>query len=211
MDRKTDSDRTDGSTDSANAQTGHADVPSDSAERPGGVSRRRVLAGIGATAAAMGLAGCEGANPLSGDNSGSGGGGDGGGGGGGGGDLGDPDGSVGENPIGGLAIVGLESYVSDGSEAFVNEGDWAVDVTLENTGGQETALMEYSYQLTLYDDAGNDLGAMTGAGSMGGDSVAPGETGTLTLWDGSDNNPDDVARYEVSVECDGFDEGVYCE
>jgi hypothetical protein len=176
---------TGGSDGSTVRKTTHVESGSDHA-----ASRRRVLAASGAVATA-GLAGCSGF--LGGD-----------GGSGGNEQFTQEDmGSVATNSVDGIEIVGWTSETLE--ESF------QVTVTVRNTGDQTTGLIDYGYSLTLYDESGSKLpprGLL--ARSTAGD-VGSGETGDLRLDITGMENPDAVAEYEISVECDGFSDGVYCQ
>jgi hypothetical protein len=176
---------------------------------PSRPTRRRVLATLGTTAAAVGLAGC---SDSGGEGSPTGGGGAGDGdGGGNGGSLGDSKGSVGTNAVAELEITGLESYVSDGSGMMANEGNFAVDVTVKNAGDQQTSIMEYDYSVSATGEDGEPIEMRISYGMTGGSEVAPGEAKTITISDSSEEDTPPVASYEVSIECGAFAEGAYCE
>ncbi len=152
------------------------------------LSRRRLLAGVG-TVVAVGLAGCQGGD-----------------GGGGGGDLGDTDGSVGTNEVGSLEVTGLDSDI-DPSEVPVGNAKWATEITITNTGDQETQLMEYDYAVST----GSGSALSTGAVNLGGDTVRPGESNSLTLYVPERRGPETIDSYVLSISCGSFAEGVYCE
>ena len=154
------------------------------------LSRRRVLAATG-VATAAGLAGCSGI--LGGD----------GGSGGSESFTQEESGSVGENTVDGIEIVGWTSETLD--ESF------QVTATVRNSGNETTGLIDYDFSLALYDDSGSEIptsGIL--ARSTAGD-IGSGETGELRLDITGMDNPDAVSTYEISVTCDTFSDGVYCE
>lgn len=126
-------------------------------------------------------------------------------------DLGDPAGSVGGVGPAGLSIIGLDSHVGAQGES---EGDWVTDITVENTGDQETELINYNYELVLTGQNGETL--YDGLATIYGEGqAAPGESATVTI--AVDANVDqevefgDVASYEVSLICSSFVDSTYCE
>lgn len=128
-------------------------------------------------------------------------------------DLGDPDGAVGEIVPDELDIVELNSRV--GSESTV-EGVWVTDVTVENTGDQQTAVDEYTYRVTLRDDSGSELYSGFARGLFPNDQpteIASGETTTfiVSAEPPEEGDPDEVASYEVSITCEIGADGVYCD
>lgn len=152
-------------------------------------TRRRILAGAGA-ATATGLAGCSGI--LGGD-----------GGNGGGSEFTQEDsGSVDSNEVGELEIVGWTSEVADGS--------FQVTVTIRNTGSESTPLIDYGYELMMYDGDGSPL-ARGGINARSSHRVDSGATGEVPLSSTGLSDPEAVERYEISLECDAFSDGVYCE
>jgi hypothetical protein len=119
------------------------------------------------------------------------------------GDSGGPTRSA-ESDVDGLAVESAE-YVSGGE-------NFSVRVTVVNTGDQETDIMEYGYQLTVFDGADEDISTSTTSyGTTNETTAPPGESATLTASRQVDGSPDDVARFELVVSCDSaFAEGVYC-
>jgi hypothetical protein len=151
--------------------------------------RRTVLASCSAVVAA-GIAGCGGSSG-SGDSGTTDGGGSGGS---------DVPGEIARNEVSGIEVTDHYSTV---------ESDiWAVEMTVENTGDQETNLDEYSYGVTPYDSEGNAL-SQGGGSASGTIRIAPGETATVIVFGPTDVSESDVARYEAVIGC--FDgRGVYC-
>lgn len=107
--------------------------------------------------------------------------------------------------VDGLAVEG--TTVTDSGDQF------AVDVTLQNTGEQTTDIFDYGYELTVYDGNGAEItGNGSGQGSINDTEIEPGESATITVRTDVDGSVDAVARYELVVNCSGmFVEGVYCE
>ena len=126
-------------------------------------------------------------------------------------DLGDPAGSLGAGGVEGLTITSLDSHIGS-SGTF--DGAWVTDITVENTGDQETELREYSYELVLYDGSDTVLSEGRARLRVVGDTViSPGDSKTFPIAVSPDPmsvDPDQVARYEVSISC-RFADGVYCE
>lgn len=155
------------------------------AERGLSTSRRALLATAG-TAAAVGLAGC--------------------------GILGDGD-SGGDSPGGSNQTIeseveGLE--ITDASSE-VSQGTFRVTLTVENTGGEDTGILDYSYRLTLYDGDGAGL-SFRGVSAANVDGFLDDDTGRVRLEPAElEGSPEDVARYDARIVCDGFADGVYCE
>lgn len=117
--------------------------------------------------------------------------------------------STAESAVAELRITDHEEHTPPGSDP---ETDYSVLLTVDNTGDQATDLSEYTYEIHLYDDAGNDITPAKRA-TRNWDEPGPGASGEITvqgLFGDSDHSPDDVARYEITLTCDGFDEGVYC-
>lgn len=128
-------------------------------------------------------------------------------------DLGDPDGVVGEIVPDGLDIVALNSRT--GTESTV-EGAWVTDVTVENTGDQQTEIDGYTYRLELRDDSGNELYDGFARELYPNDQpteIGPGEQSMLiTSAEPPDEvGPDEVGNYGVSITCELSADGVYCE
>ena len=115
------------------------------------------------------------------------------------------DGEVASNAIPELVVVGLESQVSD---------VFSVTVTLENTGDERTSAMNYTYALALFDDAGDELDRVVGNNANLGAGMGPGQQGTVIVTPQFyEGGPEDVARYELTVDCsgrEGDERGVYC-
>lgn len=125
-------------------------------------------------------------------------------------DTGPARGQVVSNTVDGIEVVGLESEVGtkNGSKQF------SVDVTVENTGQETTDPTDYTYEIALFDASGSELstrGLSTAA--FGRRDVGNGGRVTITLTPMLESAaPDDVARYELSVNCSGMRaDGVYCD
>lgn len=91
------------------------------------------------------------------------------------------------------------------------QGRFPVTVTVRNNGDQETNAEEYVYDYAVFDAGGSDITGGTSA-TADNPTIAPGETTEVLLTVIVDGDPDDVASYEVTLNCDStFAEGVYCE
>ncbi|ELZ13708.1 hypothetical protein C479_02646 [Halovivax asiaticus JCM 14624] len=126
--------------------------------------------------------------------------------------LGDVDieGELVGNSVDGLEVVDHQPYEADGHSTVV-DGAFSLIVTVENTGEQEIDLLGYTYSLSLYDASGSVIseGASTRSLEYG---VSAGEIGAVETWSGNGAMAENVARYELSLTCDGmFADGVYCE
>lgn len=126
-------------------------------------------------------------------------------------DYGDPAGSVSEVAPAELSIVGLDSHAGSQEDT---DRDWVTDITVENTGDQETSLINYSYELVLTGEDGETL--YDGLATIFGEGqAAAGESATVTIAVSS--NADEevafeaVASYEVSLICSSRIESAYCE
>ena|GEM_PF-7104655 len=107
-----------------------------------------------------------------------------------------------ENTLTGLEFVSFERIPNDTAVAFIT--------TIRNTGSSDTNLMQYNYEMTLYDSDGNVIDG--NGGFSQGDDVPAGESGTIRIFQGSLDDADAVARAEVITNCDGLtSDGVYCE
>ena len=124
-------------------------------------------------------------------------------------DLGDSGGSV-ENGVDGLTVVGLETFVGN-ETTFVGDGDWAVRVEVENDGETSTEPLGYTYEVTAYDESGDEIeSGLTSAGTHA-QSLEPGESGVVILQPTESFDPERVDSYEVEVSCGVADDGAYCE
>jgi hypothetical protein len=126
-------------------------------------------------------------------------------------DLGDPAGSVGEVAPAELSITGLDSHPGSQEET---DGEWVTDVTAENTGDQETSLINYNYELVLTGEDGETL--YDGLATIFGEGqAAAGESATVTIAVSSNADEEvafeDVASYQVSLICASFVDSAYCE
>ncbi len=178
---------------------------------------RRVGSALAATGA-IGIAGCTGDG--SGDGGGNGGDGNGEGGDGNGGATttvagageyeNDERGSVAENTVDELAIVGHTAEVREPMTS--SDPRFVVTIAVKNLGDQETELFDYNYVLRLFDDEGTKLGDARAVqfNVGGGTTVAPGKTTEIGLHLQQTEDPGAVARYEIVLNC-GFEDGVYCE
>lgn len=121
-------------------------------------------------------------------------------------DDGEPVGEVVDNAVEELEITDWSARIDDMNNDFV------VTLSIENTGDQATELVDYWYVITLYDAEGTEI--PNGGNSQSGSEktyARPGEVGALdvAVWVENDN-PEDVARYEIAMNCT-LSDGVYCE
>lgn len=87
----------------------------------------------------------------------------------------------------------------------------SVTATVENTGDRTTSVIDYTYDVALYDADGNELQGSGMSASAVGSELGPGERTDVTLTPMFDGSPEDVARYELSLTCEGsLADGVYC-
>ena len=108
-----------------------------------------------------------------------------------------------------LAIVDHQPDFAPGSQ----DQDFGVVLTIENNGDQQADIIDYSYELTPYDDDDNDISGMTAGFKLTDDEtgtgMSPGGRGSVMATTSLGPSRDEVARYEVTLDC-GFD-GTYCE
>lgn len=152
----------------------------------GPCSRRRLLAGAGATAVA-GLAGCSGilgGGDDSGDDS-----------------VGGSDQTI-RSEVDGLEITDATSEI--------RQAAFTVTLTVENTGGEDTGILDYSYRLTLYDSEGSEI-QFRGTSARNLDGFFDDDTGRVRLEPAWDGDPERIDSYDARIVCDGFADGVYCE
>ncbi|RXK51320.1 hypothetical protein [Halorientalis pallida] len=177
--------------------------------RGGPITRRRVLATAG-VATGGALAGCTGdsggGTPTDDGDDGN--------------DDSDDDGGTptdtGPQMSGGIEVAGestVDPLVVDGLERQGgNENKVVIVTTVRNAGEQTTDIVEYSYDLVLFDADGAEMGTNTGFGTTGDTEVAPGEAATINVSKSVEGDVSAVARAEVTLSCEGmFAEGVYCE
>lgn len=146
------------------------------------VSRRRLLGAVGATAAA-GLAGCSGI--LGGD---------------GGGDDGSGSGPENvRNEVDGIEVTEVTEQSSGGQYSIV--------VTLRNTGGEDAGVLDFDYDLTLYDESGSEIQTM-GTAAANRDGFFDGNPGKVELVPQMQAEASAVDSFELVVRCD---DGPYCQ
>lgn len=157
--------------------------------RQGGVSRRRLLAATAATIATAGLAGCSGVL-----------GGDGGG-----------DGNSTDGDSGGGGMANVQNEVSGIEITDVtrqsNSGRFTLMVSLENTGGEDTGVLDFDYVVTLYDASGSQI-EMMGTSAANRDGFYDGDSGTVQVTPQTQASASDIDSYELVVRCD---DGPYCQ
>jgi len=114
-------------------------------------------------------------------------------------------GSVAENSVDGLEIVGLTGETGD--------DDYTATVTVRNTVSQTTDIFNYNYDLILYDeDESEIMGGVTGTVPTGPTEIGPDEEGMIDLNRGTEETNAEVAMFEILLNCDApFADGVYCE
>ena len=118
-----------------------------------------------------------------------------------------------------LAIVAHQpdlTYFDETSTYNFDTGDqpFPVKLLIENNGDQQTDAGDYYYDLTPYDDEGNDISLAT-EGSVPfeggtGTGMSPGGRGSVVAWSSVAGFPSQVARYELTLKC-SVRGGVYCE
>lgn len=113
-------------------------------------------------------------------------------------------GSVAENTVEELVIVDWESQSPGEIEAY------PVAITVRNTGDQETNLINYNLELTVYDDSDTDISDSYSGFSAVESTVAPGSEQEVTISTGVSGQLEDVARYEITLNCEMGAGGVYC-
>jgi hypothetical protein len=123
-------------------------------------------------------------------------------------DLGDPDGSVGENTIDELVVMALDSFGADGHEEAPQDR-FTVEVTLGNNGEQATDLGNYTYSLDVTTNEGDTVDLRIKTANLSGE-VPPGETGTIAIWDYYPATLNYYESYKVNIDCSDGAGGVYC-
>lgn len=114
-----------------------------------------------------------------------------------------------------LAIVETESEVlPDDSTAEVDR-NYLVTTTIENQGEETTYLLDYNYDMTIYDSEGAEMDHL-GIGQQTVDmsaQVGPGEHGGVGVVANLSKYEPEVADHEVEVNCAFVtsDDPVYCE
>ncbi|WP_248517475.1 hypothetical protein [Salinarchaeum laminariae] len=147
------------------------------------LSRRRMLGAAGAAAAA-GLAGCSGILGGGGDGDG--------------GSSGSSPDNV-QNEVNGIEVTDATADASG--------GQYSITVNLRNTGGEETSVLDFAYDVTLYDESGSEIQTM-GSAAANRDGFYNGDTGTVEIMPQLEAEASAVDRFELTVRCD---EGPYCE
>jgi len=113
----------------------------------------------------------------------------------------------------GSATSTVEGLTITAAETSTTASSFKVLVTIENTGGKTTDLFNYGYELLFFDAEGTDLSTRNPTrGSTEGTEIGPGESTTMNVHAPVNGDPEDVARYEFTLSCEGaFISGVYCE
>jgi hypothetical protein len=113
-----------------------------------------------------------------------------------------------ESAVGGLAIRGWRSEIKSG--ATPQESLWIL-LTVENTGGESTELMEYSYEVTYYAEDGSVLEeGRAWQQQRSRRTVAPGETDVVQVALRNVEDPAAIAGYAVSLTCPATGSQPYC-
>lgn len=111
--------------------------------------------------------------------------------------------ATGESAVEGLEIVDLERQGGNSNKILMF-------TTVRNAGDQTTDLSEYNYEMSLYDSEGDAIQGSRGYAK--GDEVAPGDSGTINVSHSVEGDVADVARAEVSINCNGaLIDGAYCQ
>jgi len=119
-------------------------------------------------------------------------------------------GAVASNSVDGIDVISTEAYEAV-DFGMAGEGAFLLLVTVENTGSEKTETLGPTYELSLFDANGSELNDGWNAQAFHRE-LAPGETGTFVTWGSWGTMADDVARYELAVNCDGtLADGPYCE
>jgi len=117
----------------------------------------------------------------------------------------DPDGSIAGNAIDELEVVGWDR---------VPDGDtFRVRVWTRNVGDQQTNASEYTHSIGAYDADGNQYedSGFNESYPENNTNMPPGEVGSVTVQPYIGATNDEVATYEVTLDCSGdFADGVYC-
>lgn len=129
------------------------------------------------------------------------------------GDTGDEE----QNTIEQLEITGTESELKEGEDLLNEQAErgFVVTATVANNGDQTADLMEYGYDLVLYDASGAEIDPLSrgvATASFGGSEVGPGEEGDIDLQHNLSKYEPEVADYDVSINCGDFtaDDPAYC-
>ncbi|AGN01491.1 hypothetical protein L593_07730 [Salinarchaeum sp. Harcht-Bsk1] len=145
------------------------------------VSRRRLLGAAG-TVAVAGLAGCSGIL----------------GGGGGGGSSGSGPDNV-QNEVDGIEVTDATAESSGGR--------YSIMVTLRNTGGEDTSVLDFGYDVTLYDSSGSEIETM-GTAAANRDGFYDGNPGKVEIIPQMQSEASAVDSFELTIRCE---EGPYCQ
>lgn len=125
-----------------------------------------------------------------------------------------PTGSVRTNPIEELEIT---NWTAEFGESF-GDTELYVDVTVQNTGEETIDSWEgYTLKTFYYDESGTELDfdEEPARGAFAVREIPPGDTISVAFErgpaDDSDAHPDDVASYEITLDCsESYDPGSYC-
>ncbi|OLZ42162.1 hypothetical protein A6E15_14815 [Natrinema saccharevitans] len=118
-----------------------------------------------------------------------------------------------ENEAESIAESAVDERAIESHEPRDDEDGFRVVVTVRNNGDRTTNLVEYGYELVLYDAEGTELARSgTGRETTNETKATPGETATIDVSALSTDYSPAIARYEVSLTCQGaFVDGVYCQ
>lgn len=114
-------------------------------------------------------------------------------------------GRVSENSVDGLEIT-------DG-EPVIDGDNLEIHITVKNTGEQTTIHTNYNYDVELYDDDGEVLPyTVTMWYDYEKEDIAPGESAPVKIDPQNEEfDPEALADFAVSVECESPHTDVYCE
>lgn len=130
------------------------------------------------------------------------------------GDTGDEE----ENTIEELEITGTESELKVGEDLTNEQADrgFLVTATVANNGDETADLMEYGYDLVLYDASGAEIDPLSSSPatfSFGGSEVGSGEEGEIELQINLTKYEPEVADYDLSIHCGtiSVETPAYCD
>lgn len=120
-------------------------------------------------------------------------------------------GSVREDTVDGVEIVGWEHEIDE--EQSTRES-LVVDVTIKNVGEETTDVIKYPVSVYAYDENGEEMQPLGGSADSKNDGeIDPGESAGKIVRPiyarGSD--PANMSAYELVIQCNGYNSGVYCE
>lgn len=108
--------------------------------------------------------------------------------------------------VDGLDVVETASFEATDHD-MVPEGNLAVNVTVENTGGESTRPLDYTTAIWFFDESDEQVNQIYNTVAVDR-TVDAGETGVFTTW--SRQTPEEVDRYEFELFCGDRADGTYC-